>query len=177
MGHVREELWRAVFPQNLSCWSRVLSPSLCGPTSLNQSFPEALGLMCLCPNGHGFTWWYLRLSCILCAGPKLVFSKFHGIIDSLRLEKTTKIIESNCQPIATVPLSHVPQCHIYPFLENLQNFLEAQPLNATGQQSHRKPPGMQVSSAELWEGSHLSKSFQSQHCSQSTFLNKAIVQP
>lgn len=50
----REELWQAVFPQNLACGSRVLSLSLCGLTSLNQGFPGALGLMCLCSNRHSF---------------------------------------------------------------------------------------------------------------------------
>ena len=30
----------------------------------------------------------------------------------MRLEKTTKIIYSNGQPIPTMPTSHIPQCHI-----------------------------------------------------------------
>jgi len=42
------------------------------------------------------------------------------IIELLRLEKTTKIIQSNRQPILSMPTDRVPQCHIYPFLEHLQ---------------------------------------------------------
>lgn len=36
----------------------------------------------------------------------------HGIVVSLRLEKTFKIAKSNHQPTPTVPTSHVPQCHV-----------------------------------------------------------------
>jgi len=36
--------------------------------------------------------------------------------ESLRLEKTSKITKSNRQPI---PTNHIPQCHIYMFLEHL----------------------------------------------------------
>ena len=44
----------------------------------------------------------------------------HRIMESLRLEKTTEITQSNHQPIPTMPTNHVPQCHIYTFLEHHQ---------------------------------------------------------
>ena len=44
------------------------------------------------------------------------------IIESLRLEKTSKIIQPNHQPIPTMPLSHFPQCHIHTVLEHLQGW-------------------------------------------------------
>ena len=44
------------------------------------------------------------------------------IIESLRLEETTQITQSNHQPIPTMPTDWVPQCHIHPFLENLQGW-------------------------------------------------------
>jgi len=34
-------------------------------------------------------------------------------MESLRLEKTSKITQSNHQPILTVPTDRVPQCHIH----------------------------------------------------------------
>ena len=39
-------------------------------------------------------------------------------MESLRLEKALEIIQSNHQPITTMPTK--PQCHIYTVLENLQ---------------------------------------------------------
>ena len=42
------------------------------------------------------------------------------ITESLRSEKTTKISQANHQPIPTMRTNHVPQCHIYPSLENHQ---------------------------------------------------------
>lgn len=54
------------------------------------------------------------------------------ITDSLRLEKTSKIITSNLQPIPPMPTKHIPQCHISTFLEYLQGrwlqHLPGQPL-------------------------------------------------
>jgi len=44
------------------------------------------------------------------------------IIEPLRLEKTTKIIQTNHQLIHTMPTDHVPQCHIYTVLEYLQGW-------------------------------------------------------
>ena len=44
----------------------------------------------------------------------------HRITESLRLEKTSKITKSNHQPIPTMPINHVPQCHISTILEVLQ---------------------------------------------------------
>ena len=41
-------------------------------------------------------------------------------IESLRLEKTSKITKSSCQFIPTMPTNHVPQCHISMVLEHLQ---------------------------------------------------------
>jgi len=46
----------------------------------------------------------------------------HRIIESLRLEKTSKTIQSNSQPIPTMPTNHVPQFHFCPFLEHLQGW-------------------------------------------------------
>ena len=45
---------------------------------------------------------------------------FHRIIESLRMKKTAKIIQSNHQPIPTMASDCVPQCHINTFLEQLQ---------------------------------------------------------
>lgn len=45
-------------------------------------------------------------------------SEYHRIVESLRLEKIIKIIQSNRQTTITSP-----QCHIYPFLENLQGIM------------------------------------------------------
>ena len=45
---------------------------------------------------------------------------YYSCIESLRLEKTTKVIESNHQSITTCPLNCAPQCHISTFLEHLQ---------------------------------------------------------
>lgn len=42
----------------------------------------------------------------------LDFVESHRVIESLQLEKTPNIIKSNRQPIPTLPLSHVPKCHI-----------------------------------------------------------------
>lgn len=39
---------------------------------------------------------------------------------SIRLEKATKIIKSNRQPITTMPTNLVPKHHIYPVLENFR---------------------------------------------------------
>ena len=52
----------------------------------------------------------------------------HRSVESLRLEKTTKIIQFNHQPITILTNNHVPQCHIYMVLECLQ-----------GQWLHRLP--------------------------------------
>ena len=47
---------------------------------------------------------------------------FHRIIESLRLEKTSKIIKSNHQPNTTCLLNHVLKCHTYTFFEHLQGW-------------------------------------------------------
>ena len=44
----------------------------------------------------------------------------YRITESLWLEKTSSTIQSNHRPTAAVPTKHVPQCHIYTFLEHLQ---------------------------------------------------------
>ena len=44
----------------------------------------------------------------------------HQIIEILRLEKTSKITQSNHQPVLTMPTKHVPQCHIHVVSEHLQ---------------------------------------------------------
>jgi len=41
-------------------------------------------------------------------------------VESFRLEKTAKIIQSHHQPMPVAALDHVPLCHIHPFLEHLQ---------------------------------------------------------
>jgi len=41
-------------------------------------------------------------------------------IESLRLEKTSKVTQSNHQPTPTMPTNHVPQCHIRMVPEHLQ---------------------------------------------------------
>lgn len=47
-----------------------------------------------------------------CCSPSL--SRFSFI-----KSQPTKITKFNHQPISTIPTNHVPQCHIYPLLENL----------------------------------------------------------
>ena len=48
------------------------------------------------------------------------------------MEKTTKIIQSNHQPILNMPTDHIPQCHIHTALEHLQgwwlHYLPGQPV-------------------------------------------------
>jgi len=44
------------------------------------------------------------------------------IIESLRLEKTSKIIKSYHQPITTRPARPCPKCHVYMFFEPLQGW-------------------------------------------------------
>ena len=44
-------------------------------------------------------------------------------MESLRLEKTTRITKSNHQPTPTVPTKHVPQCNIYTFLNFWRQWL------------------------------------------------------
>ena len=51
---------------------------------------------------------------------KCVYHDYHKIIESLRLEKTSKIIKSNHQSTPPCLLSHVPKCHIYTFFEHIQ---------------------------------------------------------
>lgn len=42
---------------------------------------------------------------------------FGRTTESLRLEKTSRIIKSSCKSITTMPTDHLPNCHIYMFLE------------------------------------------------------------
>jgi len=44
----------------------------------------------------------------------------HRSTESLQLEKTTKITQSNHQPTPTMPTNHIPRCHIHTALEHLQ---------------------------------------------------------
>lgn len=41
-------------------------------------------------------------------------------VESLSLERTSEIIKSGCDPSPPCPLSHVPECHIFTFLEHLR---------------------------------------------------------
>ena len=50
----------------------------------------------------------------------LPLSEGQRTIESLRLEKTSRIIKSNRQPITTMPTGHICQCHICPFLEKVK---------------------------------------------------------
>ena len=54
----------------------------------------------------------------------MYFTTVFRITESFRLEKTLKIIESNCKPNTTklprLPLNHVPKCHVYTSFEYLQ---------------------------------------------------------
>lgn len=44
----------------------------------------------------------------------------HRIVELLRLENASNINKSNCWPVPTMPLTHVPQCLVHSSLENLQ---------------------------------------------------------
>ena len=61
----------------------------------------------------------------------------HRIIESLRLEKTSKIIKSSCQPNTTMPTKPCPECHIHTFFEHLQGWglhhLPGQPVHRHAQ--------------------------------------------
>lgn len=48
--------------------------------------------------------------------------EYSEIIESRRLEKTSKVTYSNHQSILTIALNHSPQCHICLFLEHLQRW-------------------------------------------------------
>jgi len=50
----------------------------------------------------------------------LLYFTNRRVIRSLKLGKSAKIIQSNRQPIPTMPTHHVPQCHIHMVLEHLQ---------------------------------------------------------
>ena len=76
----------------------------------------------------GFGWCYGELG-LLC--PSHALSQRDGqktisfagiIIESVRLENTSKIITSNHQPTPTTHTTHVPHCHISTFLEHLQTW-------------------------------------------------------
>ena len=55
-----------------------------------------------------------------------------SITVSLRLEKTTKLIQSmDHQPIPNMPINYVPQCHICPFLERPPGMVIPPPLWAS----------------------------------------------
>lgn len=47
---------------------------------------------------------------------------YHTIMELLRLEKTTKIIQSNRQSTLTMPSNRVSQCYTYLFLEYFHVF-------------------------------------------------------
>ena len=47
----------------------------------------------------------------------------YRIIESLKLEKPTKIIQSNHQPIPTMPSNSIPQCDLSMFSEYLQEVI------------------------------------------------------
>ncbi|NXG54656.1 PAQR6 protein, partial [Hemiprocne comata] len=42
--------------------------------------------------------------------------KDHGILESLRLEKTSKVTKSSCQPNTAMNIHHIPNCHIHSLL-------------------------------------------------------------
>ena len=67
----------------------------------------------------------------------------HGIIKSLRLEKTMKTIQPSRQPTPTLPTNHVPQCRISAFLEHLQRWwlhlFPGQPVPGDDGNSIQKP--------------------------------------
>ena len=46
----------------------------------------------------------------------------HRIVETLRLDKTSKITKSIHLPMPNMPTEHVPQCHISTFLEYLQGW-------------------------------------------------------
>lgn len=62
----------------------------------------------MCTFAHNYVY-------ILC-----VLAKYHRIIGSLGLEKTTKIMKSNHPPITPLPIDHVPQCCLYMSLDHIQ---------------------------------------------------------
>jgi len=72
---------------------------------------------CLCFGGKGP--WPLRLAgFLLSMNPRTARGAvaLFRIVESLRLEKTSKIIKSNCQPIPTMPAKpcpEVPYPHVF----------------------------------------------------------------
>jgi len=49
-------------------------------------------------------------------------SQSHRIIESLRLERAPRSLSPTVIPPPPCPLTHIPQCHIYPALEHLQGW-------------------------------------------------------
>jgi len=60
---------------------------------------------------------------VLSACVSVGMSVCHRIIEPLRLEKTSKIINSNQQPIATMPAKPCPELpHLHIFFEHFQGW-------------------------------------------------------
>lgn len=60
---------------------------------------------------------------VLCCLLLLLLDVVTMIIESLRLENISKIIESKHQPTPTVPTDQVPQCHVSVVLKHLQGLI------------------------------------------------------
>ncbi len=50
-----------------------------------------------------------------------ISSWFIEVMESLRLEKTSEVIQSNHQPIPAMLTNYVPQCHIHSFLNSCRD--------------------------------------------------------
>lgn len=60
--------------------------------------------------------------CFMDSFSKYSLVSLDRVIESLRLERTSEIIQSNHQLIHTMPINHVPKCHNCTFLEHLQEW-------------------------------------------------------
>lgn len=94
------------------CWRDTCSPLVCSPRQQSQN---SWGIACALGLGKPGAPTAGQLGRTVRHRNVLFW-----IIVSRRLAKTTKIISSSQEPMPTMPTIHVPQCHIYIFLENIQ---------------------------------------------------------
>ena len=101
-------------------WGRKYRPGEVPVTRCSMGWDVSSGLLTFGEKGR---WWQDLLSTPGYEGSHLpaMCKKNCRIIESPRLEKTSKIIQSNHAPTTNISLlNHVPQCHISTALNHLQ---------------------------------------------------------
>jgi len=114
-------------------WGRKYRPGEVPVTRCSMGWDVSSGLLTFGEKGR---WWQDLLSTPGYEGSHLpaMCKKNYRIIESPRLEKTSKIIQSNHAPTTNISLlNHVPQCHISTALNHLQEWwphhLPGQPMS------------------------------------------------